>query len=127
MELRKGLRILSQTNFIRVINWPAKLAISPRSSPQNVLRGEVTGETAVFAGLLLDNTKYYVKGTRLQRSVGGTIYHMCYKYSSIVFYKITQIVRALIGREACLHERYVNVVVTSRCFAFRALITQARI
>ena len=30
--------------------------------------------------------------------------------------------RAPIGREACLH-----VVVTSRCFAFRGLITQARI
>ena len=29
---------------------------------------------------------------------------------------------ALIGREECLHESMVNMVVTSRCFAFRALI-----
>ena len=41
--------------------------------------------------------------------------------------------RALIGREACLHEsveplwEYVSMVVTSRYFAFRALITQPRI
>ena len=36
--------------------------------------------------------------------------------------------RALIGREACLHESiHVNMVVTSRCFAFHPLITQARI
>ena len=38
--------------------------------------------------------------------------------------------RALIGREECLHEigkEYVNMIVTSRCFAFRALITQAQI
>ena len=36
--------------------------------------------------------------------------------------------RALIGREACLHEStmYVNVVVMSRCFAFCALIRSSQ-
>ena len=41
--------------------------------------------------------------------------------------------RSLIGWEACLHDsmdpwwEYVSMVVTSRCFAFRALIAQPRI
>ena len=45
---------------------------------------------------------------------------------SLTIYKITQIVRALwlAERRVCMR---VNMVVTSRCFTFRALITQARI
>ena len=49
-------------------------------------------------------------------------------------YKITKMVRALwladrrVCMRVCKHGcEYVNMVVTSRCFAFRALITQARI
>ena len=40
-----------------------------------------------------------------------------------LIYKMTKdSTRALVGREECLRESMVNMVVTSRCFAFRALI-----
>ena len=48
--------------------------------------------------------------------------------SAILNYKITKIVRVLwLAERRVFAWDYVNVVVTSRCFAFRALITQARI
>ena len=43
------------------------------------------------------------------------------------FYKITKIVRPLWLAESVFAWGYVNMVVASKCFAFRALITQARI
>ena len=46
---------------------------------------------------------------------------------SLTIYKITQIVRALWLAERRFAWEYINMVVTSRCFTFRALITQARI
>ena len=43
------------------------------------------------------------------------------------FYKITKIVRPLWLAESVFAWGYVNMVVASKCFAFRALITQAQI
>ena len=44
-----------------------------------------------------------------------------------LIYKITKIVRALWFAERSVAGEFVNMVVASWCFAFRALITQARI